>query len=59
MLEVLGKESPDGLPLSSFEGFFESEAEKKFVDTISELHALLDKKQIKKGLKLLRPLVRM
>jgi methionyl-tRNA synthetase len=55
-LKFWAKNWSDGLPFSAFEGFFGSDAEKKFGETISELHTLLDNKQIKKGLETLMAL---
>lgn len=52
-LKFWAKNWADGLPSSAFQGFFDSEAEKKFISTIKELHTLLDNKQIKKGLETL------
>lgn len=55
-LKFWAKNWSDGLPFSAFAGFFGSDAEKKFGETISELHTLLDNKQIKKGLETLMAL---
>lgn len=55
-LKFWAKNWSDGLPSTAFQGLFDSDAEKRFKETISELHSLLDNKQIKKGLETLMAL---
>jgi len=55
-LKFWAKNWADGLPSTAFQGLFDSAAEKRFKDVITELHGLLDNKQIKKGLETLMAL---